>query len=95
VAATSTSIAGASGSNQCGTCWDLRVSASPYHERASSRRSLRAVEDERLQERIRELHASNYYAYGYRRTRKRPRRGPARAAALPGAAADASERKVR
>ena len=31
------------------------------------RRSARAVEDERLLDRIRELHAANYYAYGYRR----------------------------
>ena len=48
-------------------CRALGVSASAYYERASGRRSIRAVEDERLLGRIRELHASNYYAYGYRR----------------------------
>ena len=48
-------------------CRTLGVSASAYYERASGRRSPRAVEDERLLGRIRELHASNYYAYGYRR----------------------------
>jgi transposase InsO family protein len=48
-------------------CKTLGVSASAYYERASGHRSDRAVEDERLLGRIRELHASNYYAYGYRR----------------------------
>jgi putative transposase len=48
-------------------CRTLGVSVSAYYERRSGRRSLRAVEDERLLERIRELHAANYYAYGYRR----------------------------
>ena len=48
-------------------CRTLGVSASAYYERASGRRSPRAIEDERLLGRIRELHASNYYAYGYRR----------------------------
>ena len=48
-------------------CRTLDVSASAYYERASGRRSRRAVEDERLLGRIRELHAANYYAYGYRR----------------------------
>jgi putative transposase len=43
------------------------VSASAYYERAGGRRSARVVEDERLLGRIRELHAANYYAYGYRR----------------------------
>ena len=55
-------------------CRTLGVSASAYYERASGRRSLRAAEDERLLERIRELHASNYYAYGYRRMWKTLRR---------------------
>ena len=45
----------------------LGVSASAYYERRSGRRSARAVGDERLLGRIRELHASNYYAFGYRR----------------------------
>ena len=48
-------------------CKTLGVSVSAYYERASGRRSARAVEDERLLARIRELHAANYYAYGYRR----------------------------
>jgi putative transposase len=48
-------------------CQALDVSASAYYERASGRRSMRQVEDERLLERIRELHEANYYAYGYRR----------------------------
>jgi putative transposase len=48
-------------------CEALDVSASAYYQRASGHRSGRAVEDERLLGRIRELHASNYYAYGYRR----------------------------
>jgi putative transposase len=55
-------------------CQALDVSASAYYQRASSYRSARAVEDERLLERIRELHAANYYAYGYRRVWKALRR---------------------
>ena len=52
-------------------CQALDVSASAYYERASGPRSARAVEEERLLERIRELHAANYYAYGYRRCGRR------------------------
>jgi putative transposase len=48
-------------------CNTLGVSVSAYYERASGRRSPRAVEDERLLGQIRELHAANYFAYGYRR----------------------------
>jgi putative transposase len=48
-------------------CRTLGVSASAYYQRATGRRCARAVEDERLLARIRELHAANYYAYGYRR----------------------------
>jgi putative transposase len=48
-------------------CRILGVSVSAYYERASGRRSARAIDDERLLSRIRELHAANYYAYGYRR----------------------------
>ena len=48
-------------------CRTLGVSASAYYERNSRRRSKRAVEDERLLSRIHELHAANYFAYGYRR----------------------------
>ena len=55
-------------------CKTLSVSVSAYYARRSGRRSARAVEDERLLERIRELHASNYYAYGYRRMWKTLRR---------------------
>jgi len=48
-------------------CETLGVSASAYYQRATGERSVRAVADERLLGRIRELHAANYYAYGYRR----------------------------
>jgi putative transposase len=51
-------------------CRTLGVSASAYHQRATGERSARALEDERLLERIREIHAANYEAYGYRRTWK-------------------------
>jgi len=55
-------------------CKTLGVSVSAYYQRRSGRRSARAVEDERLLGRIRELHAANYYAYGYRRMWKTLRR---------------------
>ena len=55
-------------------CRTLGVSVSAYYQRRSGRRSARAVEDERLLGRIRELHAANYYAYGYRRMWKALRR---------------------
>jgi putative transposase len=48
-------------------CRTVGVSASAYYQRATGQRSARAVEDERLRARIRELHAANYYAYCYRR----------------------------
>jgi putative transposase len=48
-------------------CRVLGVSASAYYHRATGARSARAVDDERLLERIREIHAANYYAYGSRR----------------------------
>jgi putative transposase len=48
-------------------CGVLGVSASAYYQRAGGQRSPRAIEDERLLGRIREVHAANYYAYGYRR----------------------------
>jgi putative transposase len=51
-------------------CRVLHVSASAYYQRARGRRSARVVADERLLSRIREMHAANYYAYGYRRTWK-------------------------
>jgi putative transposase len=55
-------------------CTTLGVSVSAYYQRRNGRRSARAVEDERLFERIRELHSANYYAYGYRRMWKALRR---------------------
>jgi putative transposase len=48
-------------------CRALDVSASAYYQRATGKRSARAVEDERLLGVIGELHAANYYAYGHRR----------------------------
>jgi len=51
-------------------CRTLDVSASAYYHRASGARSARVVEDELLLARISEVHAANYFAYGYRRTWK-------------------------
>jgi putative transposase len=51
-------------------CQTLGVSASAYYQRATGQRSERAIGDERLLERIEELQAANYHAYGYRRTWK-------------------------
>jgi putative transposase len=48
-------------------CSTLDVSASAYYKRATGERSRRSREDERLLERIRELHQANYLAYGSRR----------------------------
>lgn len=48
-------------------CRTLEVSASAYYERRTGRRSARAIEDECLLARIREIHERNYCAYGYRR----------------------------
>lgn len=48
-------------------CRTLQVSASAYHQRKTGERSARTVEDERLTEKIREVHAANYECYGYRR----------------------------
>ena len=55
-------------------CRTLDVSASAYYQRATGRRSRRSLEDERLLEKIRQLHAANYYAYGSRRMWKALRR---------------------
>jgi putative transposase len=51
-------------------CRTLDVSASAYYQRATGQRSARAVGDEWLLERIEQVHAANYHAYGYRRTWK-------------------------
>ena len=51
-------------------CRVLDVSASAYYHRKTGRQSDRVVEDGRLLERIRAVHAANYHAYGYRRTWK-------------------------
>ena len=48
-------------------CRVLDVSASAYYHRATGQRSDRVIDDERLLERVGELHAANYYAYGYRK----------------------------
>ena len=48
-------------------CRTLDVSASAYYQRATGERSERVIADERLLERILEVHAANYYAYGYRK----------------------------
>jgi putative transposase len=55
-------------------CRTLDVSASAYYQRRTGRRSIRAIEDERLVGRIGEIHAANYYAYGSRRMWKALRR---------------------
>jgi putative transposase len=55
-------------------CKTLGVSVSAYYQRRTGDRSARVLEDERLLARIRELHAANYYAYGYRRMWKALRR---------------------
>lgn len=51
-------------------CRTLGASASAYYRRKSGPPSRRAVEDERLLAEIRDTHAKNYSAYGYRRTWK-------------------------
>jgi transposase InsO family protein len=48
-------------------CRALDVSASAYRQRRTGQRSKRAIEDERLLARIREIHQENYCAYGSRR----------------------------
>jgi putative transposase len=48
-------------------CSTLGVSASAYYQRATGRRSARALEDERLLAEIEALHEANYLAYGSRR----------------------------
>jgi len=48
-------------------CRVLDVSASAYYHRATGQRSERVIEDERLLEIVRQVHAANYFAYGYRK----------------------------
>jgi putative transposase len=55
-------------------CRTLDVSASAYYHRKTGERSDRVIDDEKLLGRIREVHAANYEAYGYRRTWKALRR---------------------
>jgi hypothetical protein len=76
-------------------CRTLGVSASAYYQRATGRRSARAVEDERLLGRIRDVHAANYYAYGYRRMWKAPGQGRRDGSTLSGAASHARARDRR
>jgi transposase InsO family protein len=73
-------------------CRTLGVSVSAYYQRRGGQRSARAVEDERLLGRIRELHAANYYAYGYRRMWLALRRAGEQGRSRPGAATDAQQR---
>jgi len=51
-------------------CRTLGVSRSAHYERKARGPSARELSDERLLTEIRELHAANYSAYGYRRTWK-------------------------
>jgi putative transposase len=51
-------------------CRTLDVSASAYYQRATGERSARQIEDQRLLGVIETTHASNYFAYGYRRMHK-------------------------
>jgi putative transposase len=51
-------------------CRILGVSASAYYQRKTGRRSARSLGDERLIERIRQVHRANYECYGYRRVWK-------------------------
>ena len=62
------SIASASGSSPCAGRWACR--RPPTYQRATGQSSARCVEDDRLLRRIRDVHAANYHAYGYRRTWK-------------------------
>jgi hypothetical protein len=55
-------------------CQVLGVSAFATYDRARGERSVREFEDERLLQRIRDVHAVNYEAYGYLSTWKALRR---------------------
>ena len=48
-------------------CRVLDVSASAYYHRTEGQRSARVIGDELLVDQIHQLHAANYYAYGYRK----------------------------
>jgi putative transposase len=62
------STAAASASSRSAGPWACR--RPPTTSAQSGHRSARAIADERLLERIEEVHAANYHAYGYRRTWK-------------------------
>jgi putative transposase len=70
-------------------CRILGVSASAYYQRATGERSARQLEDERLLERIREVHEANYCAYGLPAHLEGPDACRGARAAVSGAAADA------
>jgi len=53
------------------TCRTLGVSRSAHYQRASGKRSPRRVRDDQLLEQIRDLHAANYEADGYRKMHSR------------------------
>jgi transposase InsO family protein len=55
-------------------CRTLGVSASAYYQRATGERSARAIEDERLSARIRDVHSQNFECYGYPRVWQELRR---------------------
>jgi len=55
-------------------CSVLGVSASAYYQRATGERSARALEDERLAARIRDVHEQNFECYGYPRVWRELRR---------------------
>jgi putative transposase len=48
-------------------CRTLGVSRSAHYQRATGRRSARAIADEQLVATIRTVHAENFEAYGYRK----------------------------
>ena len=76
-------------------CATLEVSASAYYERRTGRRSPRAIGDERLLARIREIHERNYCAYGYRRMWIALQREGEEVGPRPGAAVDEGRRNPR
>ena len=84
------STAAASASSRSAGSWACR--RPPTTSAPAAQRSARAVEDERLLDADRGLHAANYYAYGYRRIWKALRRAGEHGRPRPGQAADAHAR---